>query len=102
MWRGFVQALLWMKTAVIGEDEADVITYIASLVALLNRYGALPRACPPYRARTKGKVERPFRYVRQDFFLARTFRNMDDLNAEFEGWRTDVANSLVNATTRGR
>jgi len=89
-----------MKTAVIGEDEAGVITYNASLVALLNHYGALPRACQPYRARTKGKVERPFRYIRQDFFLARTFRNMDDLNAQFEGWRTDVANPRVHATTR--
>ena len=89
-----------MKTAVIGEDEAGVITYNASLVALLNHYGALPRACQPYRARTKGKVERPFRYIRQDFFLARTFRNMDDLNAQFESWRTDVANPRVHATTR--
>jgi hypothetical protein len=25
-------------------------------------------------------VERPFRYVREDFFLARSFRNLDDLN----------------------
>jgi hypothetical protein len=32
-----------------------------------------------YRAKTKGKVERPFSYIRQDFFLARSFRNLDDL-----------------------
>ena len=89
-----------MKTAVIGEDEAGVVTYNASLVALLNHYGAVPRACQPYRAKTKGKVERPFRYIRQDFFLARTFRNMDDLNAQFESWRTEVANPRVHATTR--
>jgi transposase len=49
-----------MKTAVIGEDAAGVVTYNASLVALLNHYGAVPRACRPCRARTKGKVERPF------------------------------------------
>lgn len=89
-----------MKTAVIGEDEAGVITYNASLVALLNHYGAVPRACRPYRAKTKGKVERPFRYIRQDFFLARTFRNLADLNAQFDGWRTGVANPRVHATTR--
>ena len=89
-----------MKTAVIGEDETGVVTYNASLVALLNHYGAVPRACQPYRAKTKGKVERPFRYIRQDFFLARTFRNMDDLNAQFETWRTEVANPRVHATTR--
>lgn len=89
-----------MKTAVIGEDEAGVITYNASLVALLSHYGAAPRACQPYRARTKGKVERPFRYIRQDFFLARSFRNMDDLNAQFDIWRCGVANPRVHATTR--
>jgi len=89
-----------MKTAVIGEDAAGVVTYNASLVALLNHYGAVPRACQPYRARTKGKVERPFRYIRQDFFLARSFRNMDDLNAQFDTWRTEVANPRVHATTR--
>lgn len=99
---GAVEEILYdrMKTAVIGEDEAGVVTYNAALVALLNHYGTVPRACQPYRARTKGKVERPFRYIRQDFFLARTFRNMDDLNAQFDAWRTGVANPRVHATTR--
>ena len=77
-----------MKTAVIGEDAEGVVDYNASLVALLNHYGAVPRACRPYRAKTKGKIERPYRYVRQDFFLARSFRDLDDLNAQFEDWRT--------------
>lgn len=89
-----------MKTAVIGEDEAGVVTYNASLVALLNHYGVAPKACRPYRAKTKGKIERPFRYIRQDFFLARTFRNLDDLNTQFDGWRETVANPRVHATTR--
>lgn len=88
-----------MKTAVIGEDEAGVVTYNTSLVALLNHYGTVPRACQPYRAKTKGKVERPFRYIRQDFFLARTFRNIDDLNAQFETWYTQIAKPRTHATT---
>ena len=69
-------------------------------VGLLSHYGAVPRACRPYRAQTKGKVERPYRYVREDFFLARSFRDLDDLNAQFEAWRTSVANARVHATTR--
>lgn len=88
-----------MKTAVIGEDEAGVVTYNGSLVALLNHYSSLPRACRPYRAKTKGKVERPFRYIRQDFFLARAFRNIDDLNAQLDDWLATVANPRVHATT---
>jgi DNA replication protein DnaC len=89
-----------MKTAVIGEDANGVVQYNASLVALLNHYGAAPRACRPYRAKTKGKIERPYRYVRQDFWLARGFRNLDDLNAQFDDWRTQIANPRVHATTR--
>jgi transposase len=37
-----------MKTAVIGEDADGLVSCKASLVALLNHYGALPRACRPY------------------------------------------------------
>ena len=88
-----------MKTAVVGEDPDGAVTYNPSLVALLGHYGAVPRACRPYRAKTKGKVERPFRYVRQDFFLARSFRDLDDLNRQFEHWRTTLANPRTHATT---
>jgi len=88
-----------MKTAVIGEDAEGVVTYNASLVAALAHYGSAPKACRPYRAKTKGKVERPFRYIRQDFFLARSFRDLDDLNAQFDDWRTGIANARVHATT---
>lgn len=89
-----------MMTAVIGKDAAGVGTYNASLVAVLGHYGSAPRACQPYRAKTKGKVERPFRYVRQDFFLGRSFRNLDDLSAHFDGWRTTIAITPVHATTQ--
>jgi len=47
----------------------------------------------------KGKVERPFRYVREDFFLGRSFRNLDDLNAQFRHWLDTVANPRRHATT---
>ncbi len=48
----------------------------------------------------KGKVERPFRYVREDFFLARSVRDLDDLNAQLRQWLDEVANLRVHATTR--
>lgn len=70
-----------MKTAVTGEEADGHIVYNRSLLALAKHYGFLPLACRPYRAKTKGKVERPFSYIRQDFFLARLFRDLNDLNA---------------------
>jgi transposase len=42
-----------MKTAVIGEDAAGVVTYNVPLVPLLAHYGSALRACPPYRAKPK-------------------------------------------------
>lgn len=88
-----------MKTAVIGEGQTEGIVYNRALIDLARHYGFHPRACRPYRARTKGKVERPFRYIRQDFFLARSFRNLEDLNAQIRHWLDTVANPRVHATT---
>ncbi len=89
-----------MKTAVTGEDDQGHIIYNRSLLALAKHYGFHPRACRPYRAKTKGKVERPFSYIRKDFFLARTFRNLDDLNAQLHDWLGSVANVRLHATTQ--
>lgn len=89
-----------MKTAVLGEPERRHIVYNAKLLALAAHYGFAPRACKPYRAKTKGKVERPFRYIRQDFFLARRFANLGDLNAQLRHWLDTVANARVHATTQ--
>jgi transposase len=72
-----------MKTAVTGEGESGIV-YNRTLVDFAVHYGFHPRACKPYRAKTKGKVERPFRYVREDFFLAGKFRNLEDLKPSLE------------------
>ena len=88
-----------MKTAVLGEDAEGLVVYNRALVDLARHYGFQPRACRPYRAKTKGKVERPFRYIREDFFLGGVFRNLDDLNGQLRHWLDTVANPRVHATT---
>ena len=88
-----------MRTAVTGEDTQG-IAYNRTLLELARHYGFLPKACRAYRPQSKGKVERPFRYVREDFFLARSFRNLDDLNVQLRQWLDGVANVRVHATTR--
>ena len=89
-----------MKTAVIRDGEQDGIVYNRALIDLARHYGFFPKACQPYRAKTKGKVERPFRYIREDFFLARGFRNLADLNDQLRRWLDGVANPRLHATTR--
>jgi transposase len=88
-----------MKTAVIGEDDEGRVVYNRALGDLASHYGFLPKACRPYRPETKGKVERPFRYIREDFFLGTVFRDIDDLNAQLARWLAEVANPRVHATT---
>lgn len=45
-------------------------------------------------------MERPYRCIRQDFFLARRFRDLEDLNRQFDAWRREVANARRHAATR--
>ena len=91
-----------MKTVFVREDpDAGHIVYNRTLIEFARHHGYLPKACKAYRAKTKGKgkVERPFRYIREDFFLGRGFRNLGDLNDQFRQWLDQVANVRVHATT---
>jgi transposase len=90
-----------MRTVFVREDpDAGHIVYNRTLVEFARHYGYLPKACQAYRAKTKGKVERPFRYIREDFFLARSFQNLGDLNEQLHQWLDEVANPRTHATTR--
>src|SRR5690606_32218703 len=58
------------------------------------------RACRPYRAKTKGKVERPIRYLRESFVYARDFVSDEDLNAQAHTWLSGTANVRRHRTTK--
>lgn len=89
-----------MKTAVLGDHlDGKHIVYNDKLLALAKHYGFEPKACRAYRAKTKGKVERPFRYVRADFFMGRSFANLADLNRQWRHWLDSVAHQRVHGTT---
>lgn len=70
-------------------------------------YGFLPRLCRPYRARTKGKVERFHRYLRGNFYVALESRmrasglsvDVATANAEVGKWLRDVGNRRVHPQT---
>ena len=73
----------------------------AEFLRFAAHWGFRIRACRPYRAQTKGKVERPIRYLRESFFYGREFLNDDDLKEFVElqasfadskkSWSVDVA-----------
>ena len=88
-----------MKTAVIGETDQGEVIYNSSLVSLLSHYGAIPRACRPYRPQTKGKIERQYRYIRNSFFAGSEFEDLDALNRQLQQWLDQVANVRCHGTT---
>lgn len=79
-----------LKSAVL-ERRGDAIHFHPRLLELCGHYHFAPRPCTPARGNEKGRVERQIQYLRTSFFAARSFRDVDDLNAQFRAWRKDVA-----------
>ena len=77
------------------------------MLDLAKRYGFIPRLCRPYRAQTKGKVERFHRYLRGNFYVPLSswlkqsglVLDVDTANAEVGKWLRDVANQRVHPVT---
>jgi transposase len=93
-----------MKT-VITRDlrlEGGALVRNLEFLRFAGHWGFTPRACRPYRAQTKGKVERPVRYLRGNFVYGRTFVHDADLDQQRQRWLERVANVRVHATTQER
>src|SRR5690606_18625353 len=88
--------------AVITKDlrmEGGQLVRNAEFLRFAEHWGFTPRACRPYRAQTKGKVERPVRYVRGNLVYGRDFLNAGDLDHQRRLWLDHVANVRVHRTT---
>jgi hypothetical protein len=104
--RGVPREILFdqMRSVVVRDlrGEAGRLIENAEFLRFAHHWGFRPRVCRPYRARTKGKVERPISYVRQSFVYGRSFAGDADLNAQAELWLANVANVRVHRTTGER
>ena len=88
-----------LKSAVI-ERVGDAIHFNPDLLALSAHYRFAPRPVPPARPNEKGRVERAIRYVRGNFFLARNFDNVKDLNMQVLKWCNEEAIVRTNPQNR--
>jgi hypothetical protein len=88
-----------MRTVVAGSAEDGRAVFNAELLRFAVHYGFQPVACRPYRAKTKGRVERAVSYLRRNFFYAREFRDLEGLNTQCAAWLADTANTRVHGTT---
>jgi hypothetical protein len=69
------------------------------LLAFAKHWQFAPRACAPYRARTKGKDERGVGYVKHNALAGREFASFAALEAHLEGWVREIADVRVHGTT---
>ena len=83
--------------------------YHATFLDFAAHHGFLPRLCRPYRAKTKGKVERFNRYLRESFYnplvtrlQAHVMLDAHTANVEVLKWLRDVANVREHKGTGSR
>ncbi len=88
-----------LKTAVLGRDGNGTIHWNPRYLDFAHYYGFSPRACRPYRAQTKGKVESGVRYVRGNFWNGLAFVDLPDLNQQARQWLDRIANLRIHGTT---
>ena len=91
-WQG-VPRELWYDNlkSVVLERRGDAIRFNSRFLDFAGRYRFLPKPVAVARGNEKGRVERAIRYVRDNFFAARTWRDIDDLNAQARAWCDGVA-----------
>jgi transposase len=87
-----------MRTVVLGTSKGKP-RLNATFASFASHWGFTPRLCQPYRAQTKGKVESGVKYVKRNFVPGRTFRDIDDFNAQLATWQSEVADLRVHGTT---
>jgi transposase len=91
-WGGVPRVLLYdnLKSAVL-ERRGDAIRFHPALLEFAGHYRFEPRPVAVARGNEKGRVERAIRYVRESFFAARSFTDLDHLNAQAEAWCCGLA-----------
>jgi transposase len=74
-----------LKSAAL-ERVGDAIRFHPELLAFAAHPHYEPRPVAVARGNEKGRVERSIRHIRDSFFAARSFTDVDDLNAQARAW----------------
>jgi len=88
------------RTLVVEHDPTTrTVVFNEKFKAFAKHWGFRPRACAPYRARTKGKTEKGVGYVKRNAIAGRSFPSWEAFEAHLEAWTRDVADVRVHGTT---
>jgi len=81
--------------------DANTVTFQPAFVAFCRDWDVTPRACGPYRARTKGKTESGVKFVKRNALAGRAFASFAALETHLAAW-ADEADRRVHGTTHER
>ena len=77
----------------------DEIRYNPQALLLAAHLGTELNACNCYWPRTKGKIEKPYQYIEEQFIKGNTFLSMEELNKRGKDFIKEW-NSIVHSTTK--
>jgi transposase len=88
------------RALVVEHDPTTrTVVFNEKLKAFAKHWGFRPRACAPYRARTKGKTENGVGYVKRNAIAGRSFPSWGAFEAHLEAWTREVADVRRHGTT---
>ncbi|RVD63563.1 transposase, partial [Mesorhizobium sp. M4A.F.Ca.ET.029.04.2.1] len=84
------------RALVVRHDAASrSVEFNDKLIAFAKHWGFRPRACAPYRARTKGKTESGVGYVKKNAIAGHSFTSWEAFEAHLARWEREVANARI-------
>lgn len=88
------------RALVLGRDRATgTVSFHPAYLAFCRDWDVQPRACAPYRARTKGKTEAGVKYVKRNALADQAFDSVGALEQYLAEWMT-LADQRCHGTTR--
>lgn len=88
------------RPLVRARDRATgTVIFHSAYLAFCRDWDVQPRACAPYRARTKGKTEAGVKYVKRNALADQAFDSFAALEQHLAAWMT-IADQRCHGTTR--
>lgn len=79
------------RALVVGRDRvAQTVLFHPAYLAFCRDWDVEPRACAPYRARTKGKGESGVKYVKHNALAGRSFASFAALEQHLGAWMREA------------
>lgn len=88
-----------LATAVT-ERLGKLVRFNARFFAYMGHHGIRPHACNPARGNEKGRVEDGVKFIRNNFWSGREFKNFVDLQSQATAWMNSFCNEREHRSTR--